>query len=99
MPFFYEPSYSTNINTKIPRSLLPPGSEALYPDTDEVLPFGTFLLNKLPVYIEYADICDNLPEWMKKKYLDGFKNKGCWATKAGIETDGKARRQNFVGHS
>lgn len=91
IPFFYEPSFNTNINTKIPRSLLPPSSGALYPEDDTVVPFATFLLNKLPIYAEYAKICDHLPQWMRNRFLSGVKNKTCWASRHGIRIDGKAR--------
>lgn len=89
IPFFYEPGCDANINTKIPRALLPAGGDTSDSENDSYYPFASFLLNKLPIYTEYAAICDNLPDWMRKKYLDSKPKIGCWATKSGIEVDGK----------
>ena len=87
IPFFYEPSCDTNIHTKVPKALLPLGSEKLYPLNDSYYPFGTFLLNKLPIYAEYADLVKNLPEWMREKYLEPYERKQCWAEEAAIDLD------------
>ena len=53
MPFFYEPGVDTNLNVKIPRSLLPEGSEAEYPEDDSHFSYASFLFCKLPIYAEY----------------------------------------------
>ena len=90
IPFFYEPGCDANINMKIPRALLP--ANTISEEGEESLdhyPFASFLLNKLPIYTEYAGICDNLPDWMRKKYLDSKPKIGCWATKQGVEVDEK----------
>ncbi|TRY70644.1 hypothetical protein TCAL_05942 [Tigriopus californicus] len=88
IPFFYEPGCDTNINVKMPKRLLPPGTESSYPTEKEPLPFAAFLLNKLPIYAEYSSICDHLPDWVRKKYLGHKSITGCWATQSGIEIDG-----------
>ncbi len=79
MPFFQDPCYNANVNSKIPVSLLPAGSEGKSPEETEFYPFGAFLFHKLPIYFEYKGICDNLPGWMKKEYLDAYKPKKFWA--------------------
>ena len=54
-------------------------------------PYAAFLLNKLPIYAEYAHICDVLPEWMKKDFLEcNYERKVDWATAMGIEIDGSS---------
>eukprot|EP00095_Tigriopus_kingsejongensis_P002560 maker-scaffold309_size213625-snap-gene-1.29 protein:Tk02560 transcript:maker-scaffold309_size213625-snap-gene-1.29-mRNA-1 annotation:"isopenicillin n synthetase" len=88
IPFFYEPGCDTNINVKIPAKLLPPGSEAKYPQRPEPLPFAAFLLNKLPIYAEYRHICDQVPDWVRTQYLNHPALKSCWASQTGIEIDG-----------
>ena len=91
IPFFYEPGCDANINMKIPRALLPAGTEeGSNGESLEYYAFATFLLNKLPIYIDYAGLCDNLPDWMRKKYLDKKPKIGCWATKEGVEVDEKS---------
>ena len=87
LPFFYEPHFDANINVKIPPKLLPAvpsGDFTQLPD----MPYASFLLNKLPIYTEYAKINDALPEWMRKKYLENGLKHDCWATKHGIKVDG-----------
>jgi len=56
-----------------------------------VYPFAAFLLNKLPIYAEYAHICDDLPDWMREKYLEPAFNGGssCWAAGGGVQIDGE----------
>lgn len=88
IPFFYEPGCDTDINVKMPKKLLPPGSESMYPLKKEPLPFAAFLLNKLPIYAEYSSLCDHLPSWVREKYLNHPSIKECWATQTGIEIDG-----------
>ena len=87
IPFFYEPGCDTNINVKVPRALLPPGSEAEFPEKTDYLPFAAFLLNKLPIYAEYSGINDNLPKEVREKYLKKWAPKKCWATENGVKTD------------
>ncbi len=90
MPFFYEPCCDGDINLKLPRSLLPSDRPEVTPGKDDFYyPYAAFLLNKLPIYTEYAGICDHLPEGMLQRYLGLVEGKhSCWATKAGIEVDG-----------
>ena len=88
VPFFYEPHCDANINCKIPRALLPEGTPT---EADgEYFPFAAFLLNKLPIYAEYAAICENIPDWMKVKYLQRGAAVACWAKSNGIEIDGES---------
>jgi hypothetical protein len=86
LPFFYEPHCDANINFKLPAALLPEGTTQQ--GEEEEFPFAAFLLNKLPIYVEYASICENIPDWMKKKYLDRGKTIHCWAKSNGIGIDG-----------
>ena len=80
-----------NINVKIPRSLLWSTENVNgLPDDEEYL-YGSFLLNKLPIYAEWDYLMKNLPDFMVKKYLlKPTKKVACWATREGIETDGKS---------
>ena len=55
---------------------------------ESYVPFGAFSLNKLPIYVEYVNLCDNLPEWMRERYLRKYKTE-CWAKSNGIAVDGK----------
>lgn len=89
IPFFYEPSCDTNINTKLPKALLPEGADDKYPLKPGYYPFGAFLLNKLPLYLEYASLCEDIPDWMRRKYLLAYQHQDCWATIEGIVTDKK----------
>ncbi len=87
LPFFFEPNLDANINMKLPRGLLPP-EETARADSEgggDYYPFGAFLLNKLPIYAEYAKLCDCLPKWMRERYLAYGKPRNCWATENGIE--------------
>ncbi len=72
MPFFFEPNCEANINKKLPKALLPPETVSEQEEDKSYYPFGAFLLNKLPIYAEYAKLCDNLPQWMRDKYLVGI---------------------------
>ena len=38
-------------------------------------------------FSEYEMLVKNLPDWMRKKYLDGFGKKGCWAANNGVVVD------------
>ena len=116
VPFFYEPHCDFNVNSKLPGMLCNELAEG-FRDPKEFYPFAAFLLNKMPIYIEYAgtfefgliqyitlllhttfqDICKNLPDWVREKYLDGYSgNMDCWATKSGIEVDGANYEQRKV---
>ena len=53
VPFFYEPNLDTNLNCKIPKALLPAGSEEKYPLDPSHFSYASFLLYKLPIYAEY----------------------------------------------
>ena len=53
VPFFYEPNLDTNLNCKIPKALLPEGSEEKYPLDPTHFSYASFLLYKLPIYAEY----------------------------------------------
>lgn len=86
MPYFYEPSLDACINRKIPKSLLL--SEDMNPNT-EYIPYGSFLLNKLPIYTEWSKLLDMLPKSVHDKYLSQRKVKvSNWASRSGIEIDG-----------
>eukprot|EP00095_Tigriopus_kingsejongensis_P002555 maker-scaffold309_size213625-snap-gene-1.22 protein:Tk02555 transcript:maker-scaffold309_size213625-snap-gene-1.22-mRNA-1 annotation:"2og-fe oxygenase" len=87
MPFFYEPGVDSNINFKIPNALLPAGSQDKF-DTS-YYPYGTFLFFKLPIYAEYSQVSDNLPEWAQKKYLENYTPKKFWAAQTGTTVDGE----------
>lgn len=91
MPFFYEPCADADINSKVPRSLLPP--ETQDDEKEPYYPYATFLFNKLPIYTEYAKIAEWLPETLKKRYLEGFKVKEFWAMK---NSDVAVDNQEFV---
>ena len=88
LPFFYEPHYDADINFKLPSRLLLNAAEPSTPC--EKFPYATFLLNKLPIYTEYARVNDRLPDWMRARYLESAQARGlqCWATRSGIEVDG-----------
>lgn len=86
MPFFYEPGADADINTKIPASLLPPGTEDKFDRS--YYPYVTFLFFKLPIYAEYSHVSDNIPESVYKKYIENYEPKECWATKTAIQVDG-----------
>ena len=89
MPFFYEPYCDSNINFTIPKSLLHAVVNENKED-DTYTPFAAFLLQKLGIYAEYADLTNNLPVWMIQKYLkdkNGVPN--CWAKKQREIIDGQ----------
>ena len=91
LPFFYEPNLDSNMNAKIPRNLLLlTGGQKVGEEESEspYYPFGAFLLNKIPIFTEYKELCERLPAWMKEKYLTGWEKRRCWATKNGIRVDG-----------
>ena len=87
LPFFYEPHFDANIKMTIPPKLLPASPSGDFTPLQDMA-YASFLLNKLPIYTEYAKICEALPEWMKKKYLEEGPKLECWATKQGIKVDG-----------
>ena len=89
LPFFYEPHYDADINFKLPSRLLPENTNKTSKSEDK-FPYATFLLNKLPIYTEYAKVNDRLPDWMRARYLESAQARGlqCWATRTGIEVDG-----------
>lgn len=90
-PFFYEPCLDANINIKIPKSLLWTSENVNGLDEDEEFTYGSFLLNKLPIYTEWDYLIANLPQFLIDKYLSNRKKKiSCWATQAGIQIDGKS---------
>ena len=50
--------------------------------TDEVISYGSFLLNKLPIYTEWSRLLDMLPKWVHDKYLGQRKIKvSNWASR------------------
>ena len=87
MPFFHEPCLDANINFKLPLVLLPQSENGT--QNNEYIPYGTFFLNKLPIFSEYAALCDALPQWMVEKYISNPSHKKvlCWATTQGIKID------------
>lgn len=90
-PFFYEPCLDANINIKIPTSLLWTQENVNGLEDDEEFTYGSFLLNKLPIYTEWDYLIANLPQAMIDKYLSSRKKKiSCWATREGIQIDGKS---------
>ena len=97
-PFFYGPLLDANLNAKLPKPLLPPGTESTDKD---YIPWGAYLLNKLTVYTEEADwqnLYKSLPEWMINKYMrPKFKGIDDWATSNKVLTDGRDVRNLPVG--
>ena len=90
-PFFYSPCMDTNINIKIPKSLLWTTENVNGIPDDEVYLYGSFLLQKLPIYAEFDYLLKNLPQFVIDKYLtESTKKLPCWATRKGIEVDGKS---------
>ncbi len=90
MPYFYEPCCDGDINMKIPSALLPKEA-TVEKDSSFYYPYASFLLNKLPIYTEYAGFADDLPEGMLDRYLgmvEGKAANACWATRTGIKVDG-----------
>ena len=88
-PYFYEPCLEANINIKIPSSLL--WTKENVNGFDEPFSYGSFLINKLPIYTEWDYLIANLPQFVIDKYLANRKTKiACWATKQGIQIDGKS---------
>ena len=80
-----------NINIKIPEKLLWTKDNVNGLKESETLTYGTFLLNKLPIYTEWDYLIQNLPQAMVDKYLGkGQKKVACWATREGIVVDGKS---------
>jgi hypothetical protein len=80
-----------NINIKIPKSLLWSKENVNGLPDAEIFTYGSFLLNKLPIYTEWDYLIANLPQFMIDKYLKNRKAKiDCWATKEGIQIDGKS---------
>ena len=90
-PFFYEPCLDANINVKIPKSLLWTTENVNGLKKEDVFLYGTFLLNKLPIYSEWDYLIASLPQIIVEKYLGNNQKKiVCWAVKEGIQIDGKA---------
>ncbi len=90
-PHFYSPSLDANINFKLPKSLLWTTVNVNNLAEDEVFTYGSFLLNKLPIYTEWDNLIPSLPEAIVDKYLKNRKSKvACWATQKGIQIDGKS---------
>ncbi len=90
-PFFYEPCLDANINIKIPPSLLWSKENVNGIADDEEFTYGSFLLAKLPIYTEWDYLIANLPQKIVDKYLSNRKKKiSCWATREGIQIDGKS---------
>jgi len=83
MPFFHEPFCDSNMNSTIPKSLL--GDDVL-PD-NQYIPFASFLLKKLVIYAEYSSLQENLPAWMRDKYLNQ-QTISCWAKQTQQIIDG-----------
>ena len=79
-----------NINVKIPKKLLWTTENVNGLAENEEFTYGTFLLNKLPIYTEWDYLIQNLPQEMIDKYLGKNQKKvACWATREGIVVDGK----------
>lgn len=78
-----------NINVKIPKKLLWTTKNVNGLEETEEFSYGTFLLNKLPIYTEWDYLIQNLPQSMIDKYLGNKKKVACWATREGIVVDGK----------
>ena len=77
-----------NLNAKLPKPLLPPGTENT---DDDYVPWGAYLLKKLTIYTEWQNLYKSLPEWMMKKYMrPKFKGIDDWATSNKVLTDGQA---------
>ncbi len=105
MPFFFEPNLDTNINMKFPRALIraldeksggrkkteAEGEKEKESSAPSYYPFGAFLLNKLPMHVQYTRLCDHLPAWMRERYLDRDygRTRTCWATENGIQVRGR----------
>ena len=90
-PFFYSPCMDTNINIKIPKSLLWSTENVNGIPDVEVYLYGSFLLQKLPIYAEFDYLMKNLPQFVIDKYLtESTRKLPCWATRKGIEVDGKS---------
>ena len=90
-PFFYSPCLDANINIKIPEKLLWTKENVNGLESDEEFTYGSFLLNKLPIYTEWDYLIKNLPQEIVEKYLSSRKKKiSCWATREGIQIDGKS---------
>lgn len=84
MPFFYEPHCDSNMNSTIPKSLLGPDADGQQLN----VPFAAFLLKKLGIYAEYRSLEENLPKWMRDKYIDS-PSLACWAEQTNQVVDGK----------
>ncbi|XP_023324762.1 probable iron/ascorbate oxidoreductase DDB_G0283291 [Eurytemora carolleeae] len=87
MPFFYEPHCDFNINTTIPKNLLGNGEIP----SKEFVPFAAFILKKLVIYAEYSGLYENLPDWIKERYLtpNHFTKLSCWALDTDLIIDGE----------
>jgi hypothetical protein len=49
---------------------------------DDYVSYGSFLLNKLPIYTEWSNLLEMLPKWMLEKYLGQRKVKvSNWASR------------------
>lgn len=87
VPFFYEPHCDSNMNSTIPKSLL--GDDDQQHEDQSYVPYATFLLKKLGIYAEYRSLQENIPAWMKEKYMQQQADLTCWAKETNQVIDGK----------